>query len=564
MPRQKKKKQANLRIIPLGGLGEVGRNMTLLEYDKKILIIDMGLKFPEEANWGIDFIIPNISYLEEKNRSKNVVGIIFTHGHFDHIGAIPYLIEKINGKVPMFAGALAKGIIIKREKEFSEKPRLNIKAVKDGDKKKLGPFEIEFVKMNHNIPDNFGFLIKTPIGKIFHSSDFKFDKSPVNDRPTNFEQLRKIGEEGILLLMADSTGAEEEGHSLSEKEIMGNLEEIFKKSKGRIVASTFSSLISRIQQIITLSEKYKRKVLIEGHSMKTNVEIAKGLGYIKVKPGTQIGIKNVNSYPDSKVTIVCTGAQGEDKAVLMRIANKKHRFLKFKDGDVVIFSSSIVPGNERAVQNLKDDILRQGPDVFHYKMMDVHAGGHAKREELLQLVKTIKPKFFMPVHGQYSMLIEHAELAKKAKISSENILIAENGNVVNLDPAKISLAKEKVPVDYVLVDGLGVGDVGEVVLHDRRVLADNGIFVVIAVVDRKTGRVRGSPDIISRGFVYLRESKELLSETRRKVIQIINKASSSKIINWAHLKEEIKEKVGNFLYSKTQRRPIVLPVIIEV
>lgn len=556
-------KKGLLRIVPLGGLGEIGKNMTLIEYESKILIIDMGLKFPGEAAPGIDFIIPSVSYLEGKK--KNIVGVIFTHGHLDHIGAIPFLINKIGNETPLFAGSLARGIILKRQDEYPEKGKLNIKAVKNGEKIKLGPFEIEFIGMNHNIPDNLGFLIKTPVGNIFHSSDFKFDKNPINDKPTNFNKLRAIGDKGVLLLMSDSTGAEEEGHSLSEKEIMANLEKIFKEAKGRIIVSTFSSLINRIQQVITLSEKYHRKIAIEGYSMKSNVEIAKTLKYVKTRSDTQVETKNIGRYSDNNLTIICTGAQGEDQAALMRIANKKHRFIKLKANDTVIFSSSVIPGNERSVQMIKDDILRQKANVFHYKMMDVHAGGHAKQDELLEMIGLIRPRFFIPVHGQYSMLVEHAKLAtEKGKIPAKNVLVAENGDVVSLSGNRISVARTKTPVDYVMVDGSGIGDIGEIVLRDRKILADDGIFVIIAVVDGKTGRIMTSPDIISRGFIYLRESQALLAETRKKVIQIINKASDDKIINWTNLKEKIKNKIGSFLYSKTERRPMVLPVIIEI
>ena len=328
--------------------------------------------------------------------------------------------------------------------------------------------------------------------------------------------------------------------------------------------STFSSLINRIQQAITLSEKYNRKVVIEGFSMKNNIEMAKNLGYIKMKESTCIEAKKIKSFPDSKITIICTGAQGEDNAALMRIANKEHRLLRFKPNDTVVFSSSVIPGNERSVQTVKDNILRQGTNVFHYKMMDIHAGGHAQKEELKKMIEMIRPKFFIPIHGQYSMLIEHAKLAEATGIPKKNIVVAENGDVVTLNKTKISLVKSKVETNYVMVDGLGVGDVGKIVLRDRNVLAADGIFVVIAVIDRKTGRVKGSPDIISRGFVYLRESQALLAETRKRTIAIINKASGGQIVNWAHIKNEVKNKIGGFLYSKTERRPMILPVIIEV
>ena len=555
-------KQKELRIIPFGGLGEVGRNMFIFEYNKQILIVDMGLRFPEETMPGIDCVIPNTAYL--KGKEDQILGVVFTHGHYDHIGAVPYIIERIKPGMPMFTAGLTKGIILKRQRDFSSQPKLNIKTIKDGSIVKLGPFSVEWVKVNHNIPDTFALLIKTPAGNIFYASDFKFDKSPIYDSPTDLERLKRIGKQGVLLLMSDSTAAEEKGHSISEKEIMENLEEIFKQAKGRIIAATFSSLLNRIQQMITLSEKYGRKIAVDGYSMKTNVEIAKNLGYLKMKKDSMIDPKNTNKYPDSKITILCTGAQGEDRAVLMRIANKAHRFLSLKQGDSVIFSSSIVPGNERSVQYVKDNILRQKTNVFHYGMMDIHTGGHAHQQELEQMIDMIKPKFFIPVHGQYSMLVEHTKLAEKAGIPEKNIVIAENGNIIILNANRIALDKKQVPSYYIMVDGLGVGDVGKVVLRDRKMLADDGIFVIIAVVDRQTGKVKGSPDIISRGFVYLKESKPLLAETRKKTIDIINQASTGKIVNWDYLKDEVKDKIGGYLYSKTKKRPMVLPVIIEV
>jgi ribonuclease J len=559
-----KKTQKNLKIIPLGGLGEVGRNMMVLDYEGKLLICDMGFRLPEEDMPGIDYIVPNISYLNKKR--KNILGIVFTHGHYDHIGAVPYLIEKVwHPNLEIFASPLTRGIILKREEDFPNLPKLVIEEVKDGSKIKLGPFRIEFFRINHNIPDNLGIFIETPVGNILHTSDFKFDPNPVNDLPTNFRKLKALSKRKILLLMSDSTGAEEEGHSLSEKTIEKNLEEIFKTAKGRIIAATFASLINRIQQIIALSEKYGRKVVVEGYSMRTNVEISKVLGYIKSKKRTLIKAKEISNYPDSKITILCTGAQGEGSAILMRVAQKDHPFIRLKKGDTVILSSSVIPGNERTVQMLKDNILRQGAKVFHYKMMDIHAGGHAQKTELKEMIKIMKPKFFLPIHGQYSMLVSHAELAKEVGIPEKNIVIAENGQIVNLDPKRILIKKQKVPSNYVMIDGLGIGDVGEVVLRDRQMLAKDGMFVIVAVVDKQTGKVKGSPDIISRGFVYLRESKELLKETRKKVIGIVNRATGSgRAVNWSYIKDEIRNKIGQFLYTRTRRRPMILPVVIEV
>jgi ribonuclease J len=565
-----KRKQENLKIIPLGGLGEVGRNMTLFEINEKVLIVDMGFRMPGEDMPGIDYIVPNIAYLKEgltdQKKRKNILGIVFTHGHYDHIGAVPYLIGKIwTPSLQLFASPLTRGIILKRQEEFKNLPKLNVVEVKNGSKIILNPFRIEFFRQNHNIPDNLGLFIETPVGNILHTSDFKFDQNPINDLPTAFQKLKTLGDRKILLLMSDSTGAEEEGHSLSEKTIEKNLEKIFQQSHGRIIAATFASLVNRIQQIISLSEKYKRKVVIEGYSMKTNVEISRALGYVKSKKGTIIRTKDIGNFPDSKITILCTGAQGEGSAALMRIAQKDHPFLRLRKGDAVILSSSVIPGNERTVQNLKDGILRQGAKVFHYKMMDIHAGGHAQKEELAEMIKIMKPKFFIPIHGQYSMLVAHADIAKETGVPEKNIIIAENGQIINLNQKRIYIEKSQVPSNYVMVDGLGIGDVGEVVLRDRQMLAEDGMFVIIAIVDKQTGKVKGSPDIISRGFVYLRESKELLKETRKRVVGIVNRATGNDgAVNWSYLKDEIRKKIGQFFFTKTQRRPMILPVIIEV
>ena len=554
--------QQSLRIIPLGGLGEVGRNMMILEYQGKIIIIDMGFRMPEEDMPGIDFIIPNISYL--KGKEKSIVGLVITHGHYDHIGAIPYYIAQL-GNPLIYAGNLAKAIILKRQEDFSNQPKLNIVIIKNKSRFKLGPFQLEAFRQNHNIPDNFGLVIKTPIGNIVHTSDFKFDPSPVNEPPTDFERLKSIGRDKVLLLMSDSTNAEEPNHSLSEKTIMENLDDIFKQAKGRIITATFASLINRIQQIITLSEKHGRKIAFEGYSMKTNVEISKQLGYIKAKKGTIVKTKEILNYPESKITICGTGAQGEGRAVLMRIVNKEHALIKIQKGDTVIFSSSVIPGNERTVQVLKDQLYRQGANVFHYKMLDIHASGHANQDELREIIALLKPKFFIPIHGQVSMLVNHARLAESCKIPEKNIQVAENGQVVKLTTNQISIEKKTVPANYVMVDGLGIGDVGEIVLRDRQNLAQDGMFVIIAVVDRKTGRVRGSPDIISRGFIYLRESKDLLREVRKRTINIVNKSSGTGgAVNWIYVRDNVRNEIGDFLFKKTERRPMVLPVIIEV
>jgi ribonuclease J len=555
-----------LKVIPLAGLGEVGRNMMLLEYKDSILIIDVGFRMPEENMPGIDYIIPDISYLLKDNKYKNIVGIVITHGHYDHIGAIPYVTHRI-GNPPIYASPLARGIIIKRQEEFTTLPKLDINEIKDGSNIKLGPFEVEFFRQNHNIPDNMGLFIKTPVGNVVHTSDFKFDNFPVNEEPTNFEKLKAIGKRGILLLMSDSTGAEEEGHSLSEKEIFANMEKIFEAAKGRIIMATFSSLVNRVQQAITLSEKYGRKVGFIGHSMRSNVEITKKLGYLKSQKGTLLKkVADANKFPDKNVTILCTGAQGEENAGLMKVTTGEHPSICIKPGDTIVFSSSVIPGNERTVQMLKDDLLRQKAKVFHYKMMDIHAGGHAQREELKEMIRMMNPKFFMPVHGQFSMLYANAHMAEdECGFKEENVILTDNGKIIDISPEKAIIEKKEVPSEYIMVDGLGIGDVGEIVLRDRQMLAEDGIFVIIAVVNRKTGKVQDSPDIISRGFIYLRESKDLLYQTRKKIILTIEKATASgQVVNWTYIKDNVRNTLSDFLFEKTKRRPMVLPVIIEV
>jgi ribonuclease J len=563
---KKKKIEDTLRLIPLGGLGEVGRNMTLLEYKNSILIIDMGFRMPEETMPGIDYIIPDISYLLENKRYKNVVGVVITHGHYDHVGAIPYIWNRI-GNPPIYAAPLTKGIILKRQDEFKDQPKLDVNEVKDGSKIKLDVFEIEFFKQNHSIPDNMGLLIKTPVGNIVHTSDFKFDNFPVNEKPTDFKKLESIAENGIHLLMCDSTGAEEPGHSLSEKDIFENMDKIFAGAKGRIIIATFSSLINRIQQAVTLSEKYNRKVGFIGHSMKSNVEVTKKLGYLKSQKGTLLKkVAETNDLPDNQVTILCTGAQGEENAGLMKIATGEHQSIKIKPGDTIVFSSSVIPGNERSVQILKDDFIRQKANVFHYKMMDIHAGGHAQRDEIKEMVRIMKPKFFMPIHGQFSMLFANARLVEdECDYKEDQTILADNGNIINVTKDKVFIDNKSVSAEYIMVDGLGIGDVGEVVLRDRQMLAKDGIFVIIAVVNRKTGKVQESPDIISRGFVYLKESKDLLYQARKKVIATIEKSTTSgQVTNWTYIKDTIRNNLGDFLFQKTQRRPMILPVIIEV
>lgn len=552
-----------LRFIPLGGCGEVARSMYVYEYRDDIVIVDMGLQFPEEDMPGIDYVIPNVEYLKPKR--KNIRGIVITHGHYDHIGAIPHLLDAL-GNPPVFATPLTRGMILKRQEDFSHMKKPEVSVIKPESKISLGAFGVEFFHVNHNIPDCVGVVLKTPAGTIVHTGDFKFDHTPVNERPADIARLSDIGRSGVTLLVSESTDAELPGHQISETDVQKAMEEIFKVSRGRIIAGTFSSLLTRIQQLIWLSEKYGRKVVIEGYSMKQNVAVARELGYMKVKKGTLIEAKEIDAHPDERITIACTGAQGEDHAVLMRIANAEHRTIKLKPNDSIVFSSSVIPGNEASVQRLKDLLYKRVDRVYHYANMDIHAGGHAKREELKLMLNLIKPKHFVPMHGNYFMLKLHAQLAEESGVRKENIVIAEDGEAVEITSGGIRKTKEKLMSGYVMVDGLGVGDVQEVVIRDRRHLAGDGIFVVIAIVDGSSGKVRVSPDIISRGFIYLRESQELLHEARNLTKKIVEETTvgAPHPINWQHIKDNVRERIGQFLFQKTLRRPMVLPVVIEV
>jgi ribonuclease J len=550
-----------LKVIALGGLGEIGKNMYMLEYKDEILLIDAGIMFPDENMPGIDFIIPNTKYLEDK--LERIQGLILTHGHMDHVGAVQYLQDKI-GNPEIYAAMLTRRLVEKRQHEFPHLPKLSFTVVKDGDIEQIGKyFKVEFFHMNHNIPDDLGVFITTPVGNFIHTADFKFDATPLSDQPVNLDKLKEFGDRGVLALMCDSTDAEKTGHSISEQTIFENMEIIFKEATGMIVVGTFSSMINRMQQLVQLSEKYGRKVIFDGLSLKTNVEIAKEMGYIKISNGTEITMDQVDDYPRERITVIATGAMGQESASLMRIVNREHRHIEARKGDTVIFSSSVIPGNERSVQYLKDMLYRGGIRVYHYQMMDIHAGGHARQEDIKEILALTRPKFLMPHHGQYSMMVTLGKVGQSMGIPEENVIIADNGQIIHMTPDQWWFDKKTAPSNYVMVDGLGIGDIGNVVLRDRQVLAEDGMFVVIILVEARTGQVRGSPDIISRGFIYLKENKELLGYVRKRIKHIVE-GEKQRPLNIAYLKDEIREDIGKFLFQKTERRPMILPVVIEV
>ena len=555
------KEEDKLKIIVMGGNEEVGRNMTILECQGDIIIIDLGLQFPEEDMPGIDYIIPNVDYL--KGKERNIRGLFITHAHFDHIGGIPHLMDRL-GNPTIYSSNLSLAIIAKRQDDYKNAPKLNLQSVTVNDVIRAGCFKVGFFGVSHNIPTSMGLVIETPLGKIVHTGDFKIDLNESGDTGTEINKIKELGKQNVLALLADSTNASQTGHQLSESEIQVNLDEIIKNVPGRIIMGTFSSLLGRIQQIIYAVERLGKKMVIEGYSMKTNVEIAKALGYIKIKKETIIDIKHLHHYPKNKIVIICTGAQGEGRAVLMRIANSEHKNLKIEPGDTVVFSSSVIPGNERAVQRLKDSLYRLGAEVIHYQMMDVHAGGHAKAEDLKFFIQLVKPKYFIPIEGHHSFLRLNAKNAEAAGIDPKNIFVADNGQVIEFTRRGGFLTNKKVPADYVFVDGLGVGDVSNIVIRDRQQMAADGMIVVIVTIRARTGELVQNPDLISRGFIYMKENKSLVEDTRKKVRSLLKDYDSRTSANDIYIKDKIRNEIGKFLFQRTERRPMVLPVIIEV
>lgn len=556
-----------LRIAVLGGCEEVGRNCTMIEYGDDIVIIDMGLQFPEEDMPGIDYIIPNMAYF--KGKEKNIRGVVITHGHYDHIGAIPHTIPMI-GNPPIYGLPMTIGIVKKRQTDFKTTP-LKLHTVKIGEVLQMGSLKVSLFHINHSIPDAAGILIETPVGAICHTGDWKFDFHPIGTVPADFQRIAEIGRKGVLCLMGDSTNAGIPGHQVSEKDIGATLEHLIEKAPGRIIIGTFASLLSRVKQIIELAEKHGKKVALDGYSMKTNVEIAKELGYIKASMRTFIPIEKVNEYPNENVVVICTGAQGERNAALMRIANDEHRSVKIVQGDTVVFSSSIIPGNERSVQRVKDIFYRKRARVVHYQMMDVHAGGHAQKEDIKLMLSLFKPKYYVPIEGNHFLLRENGMVAESLGWKEEDIFIVDNGQIMEFTAPKHAgelgdghLTQEKIPASYVFVDGLGVGDVSEVVLRDRQMLAEDGMIVLIVQMDAKTGKLIGSPDIISRGFIFMKDNKELIFQTRDRIKALMDDHGKKGIADPEHLKNVLRNEIGGFLFQKTERRPMILPVVIGV
>ncbi len=551
-------RSSKLKIIPIGGQGEVGKNMMAYEFGNDIIIIDMGIMFPDEEMLGIDFVIPDFKYLEENKH--RIRGIIFTHGHEDHIGGVPYIWPKLNA--PMFATQLTAGLIEVKMKEFGINTKVNV--VKAGEKLRLGVFELEFIHITHSIPDAMAICIGTPEGKALHLADWKIDYTPVNSKPMNLSRFAQLGNEGILALMSDSTNAEKAGYTISEQVVGETFDNIFKNAKSRIIVTSFASLINRIQQVINSAVKYHRKVAFSGRSMVNNVERASKLGYLSAPQGTIVDIRRIAHIPDNELVIMCTGSQGEEYSALVRMASGEHKQVKIKYGDTVVISASPIPGNERSIHETVDNLFREGANVIYGKDVDIHVSGHASQEELKLMLSLIRPKYFVPIHGDYRFLIAHARLAQQVGLEPSNILIAENGNIIEADKNNAKILPQRVQSGYILVDGLGIGDVGNIVLRDRQAMAKDGIFVVILTVDHKNGKIITSPDIISRGFVYMRAREDLIQKSRMEVRKMFAYHNEKYPLNWDYIKKMVRDELGEFLYNETQRRPMVIPVIIEV
>lgn len=536
--------------------------MTVFEYGNDIIILDMGIQFPEEDMPGIDYVIPNTEYL--KGKEKNIRAVIFSHGHLDHIGAAPILVKKLGN--PLVIGRpLTLEMVKHRMEDFDRNSSKKLKTLYIKDLKEthaLGAFTLKFFQIDHAIMDAVGVILETPVGTVIHPGDWTIERAPIGRKEIEYTHLQNLKKPTILML--ESLGSINTKKQVTEEEMLANLQKLISQAPGRTIIATFSSQIERIKQILEFAAKTNKKVALDGFSMKLNIEIAQKLGYIKIPKGVIIPIDKTHEYPHNKVIVVCTGAQGEERAALSRIVAGNHRHIQIKKDDTVIFSSSVIPGNERTVQRLRDNLYRLSDNVYHSDIIDVHISGHSNREGIKKMITDIKPTYFIPVYGNHFFLKEGARIAYELGIPKHNVFVPDNGSIISFGAQKAEMLKEKVPSNYVFVDGLGVGDVGEIVLRDRQMLAQDGMFVIVAIVDSQSGKVKGSPDIISRGFVYLRESKDLLAQTRRKTVEIIEKTDHTKPVNWSYVKDEIRNKVGDFLFAKTERRPMILPVVIEV
>ena len=553
------KTQIPLQLIPLGGMGEIGKNMTVFRYDDEMIVVDAGLMFPGDEMLGIDIVIPDFSYLLENK--DEIVGICLTHGHEDHIGAMPYVLRDL--EKPVYGSRLTIALVEEKIKEYGFS-NANLNVVKPRSVIKLGKhFQIEFFRVTHSIPGSFGLAITTPVGTVVHTGDFKMDQTPVDGEPMDFGRLAELGKRGVLLMTSDSTNVEREGFTRSEKEVGVVLKNVFSRSEGRIILATFASNVHRIQQVVDAAVMNNRKIAIMGRSMITVIGIAQELQYLKIPENTLIDLEEIDRYPKNRVAVICTGSQGEPMSALSRMANDEHRKIEIMPGDTVVISASPIPGNEKTVSKTIDQLYRLGAEVIHETASGVHASGHASQEEMKMMLNIVKPKFFVPVHGEYRHLVKHAQLANRLGMPSKNIFVGENGQTIEFTRDKGALAG-KVAAGQILVDGLGVGDVGNVVLRDRKQLSEDGIMIVVLGIDRASHNVTAGPDIVSRGFVYVKESDDLMEEAKGKVLSILDRCDERRINDWAGIKSHIRDGLSRFLYEKTRRRPMIIPIVMEM
>lgn len=548
-----------LKIIPLGGLHEIGKNMTVVEYRDSIIIIDCGLTFPEDEMLGIDIVIPDFTYLI--NNKNKIKGLVLTHGHEDHIGAVPYLLKELD--IPIYGTPLTMGLLENKLKEHRI-PLSCLKVVNQGDRIKLGKFEVEWVRVNHSIPDSSSIYIKSPIGNVFVTGDFKVDFTPISGEPIDLTRLGEIGKEGVLAMVGESTNVLRKGYTMSESNVGETFNRIFQSCiNNRIIIATFASNVHRVQQIINSAEKFGRKVVLSGRSMETMMDTARRLGYVDVKKNTIIDINQMKKYKPEETVVITTGSQGEPMSALTRIAFGEHRKIQATAEDVIILSATPIPGNENSVAKVINKLMETGSKVIYEALSEIHVSGHACQEELKMMLSLIKPKYFVPAHGEVRHLLKHAELATQMGIDPSDIFILENGDVLEFNKKSAAISGS-VPSGNTLVDGLGIGDVGNIVLRDRKHLSEDGLIVVVITISKQEGRVVSGPDIISRGFVYVRESVDLMDEARDMVKKTLDKCDRKSISDWSTLKTNIREDLRGFLYHRTKRNPMILPIIMEI
>ena len=548
-----------LKIIPLGGLNEIGKNITVYECSGELLVVDCGLAFPDDDMYGIDLVIPDITYL--KKHENRIRGIVITHGHEDHIGALPYVLKEIN--VPVYSTRLTAGIIETKLEEHGLLSKVKMRKYAAGDKFKVGKFEVEFIGVNHSIADAVALAIKTPLGTVVHTGDFKLDTTPIAGEMMDITRLGELGQEGVLALLSDSTNVERPGYTISERKIGDSLENLFKNCDKRIIVTTFASNVHRIQQIIDIAAKFGRKVAISGRSMENILNVATNLGYITIPPNVLIELSAINRHAKHKVVLITTGSQGEPMSALYRMAFSGHKQVEIGSGDMVIISASPIPGNEKTISNVINELFKKGAEVVYEKLAEIHVSGHACQEELKLMLALTKPKYFMPVHGEYRHLNAHSNIAKNMGIPANQIFISENGKPLEFSAKGVKFGTP-VPAGQVFVDGLGVGDVGSVVLRDRKKLAQDGLIMAVITLNSHTGKLIAGPDIISRGFIYVKEAEELMEGLRKTTADVVVNLNSDRHTDWATIKSAMKSAMSDYLYKKTKRSPMILPVILEV